>query len=284
MELSHIDHGEPFDWSRTSQDYARYRDIYPPDFYRHLLDRGLCTQGQRVLDLGTGTGVLPRALCRYGARFTGVDPAPGQIQQARALAARDGLDIDFRCAAAEDCAFPDGSFDVVTACQCFTYFDHARLAPLLHRLLKPGGAFAVLYMSWLPEEDPVARQSEGLILRYNPAWTGGGEVRAPIVPPADYDPFTAAGLKPSDVLFTTGVTAGQYLPYVQGLIDGLEADCAAAGMEFNWFHTVDGVEFLDYVKDTALSHFGVSAKDGTEAYKNFDVQVYYSRYLDLKGV
>ena len=102
--------------------------------------------------------------------------------------------------------------------------------------------------------------------------------------PADYAPFTAAGLKPSDVLFTNGTTAGQYLPYVQELIDGLEADCAAAGMEFNWFHTVDGVEFLDYVKDTALSHFGVTRQQGTELYQNFDVQVYYSRYLDLKGV
>ena len=102
--------------------------------------------------------------------------------------------------------------------------------------------------------------------------------------PADYDPFTAAGLKPADVLFSNGTTAGQYLPYVQALIDGLEADCAAAGMEFNWFHTVDGVEFLDYVKDTALSHFGVTRDQGTELYRNFDVQVYYSRYLDLKGV
>ena len=47
--------------------------------------------------------------------------------------------------------------------------------------------------------------------------------------------FTAAYLKPADVLFTNGVTAGQYLPYIQTLIDGLEADCAAQGMEFNWF-------------------------------------------------
>ena len=99
--------------------------------------------------------------------------------------------------------------------------------------------------------------------------------------PADYTPFTAASLKPSDVLFTNGTTAGQYLPYVQGLIDGLEADCAAAGMEFNWFHTVNGVEFLDYVKNTALEHFGVTRKEGTSLYENFDVQVYYSRYLDL---
>ena len=101
--------------------------------------------------------------------------------------------------------------------------------------------------------------------------------------PADYTMFTAANLKPSDVLFTGGTTAGQYLPYVQELIDGLEADCAAAGMEFKWFNTVDGVEFLDYVKNTALTHFGVTAKDSTDLYKNFDVQVYYSRYLDLKG-
>ncbi|OUN22840.1 hypothetical protein B5G34_05415 [Flavonifractor sp. An82] len=100
--------------------------------------------------------------------------------------------------------------------------------------------------------------------------------------PADYTPFTAAGLNPSDVLFTGGTTAGAYLPYVQELIDGLEADCAAQGMEFNWFNTVDGISFLDYVKNTALTHFGVTAKEGTDLYKNFDVQVYYSRYLDLK--
>ena len=54
-------------------------------------------------------------------------------------------------------------------------------------------------------------------------------------------------------------------------------------MEFNWFNTVDGVTFLDYVEDTALAHFGVTAKDGTQLYKDFDVQVYYSRYLDQKG-
>ena len=101
--------------------------------------------------------------------------------------------------------------------------------------------------------------------------------------PADYTPFAAAGLKPSDVLFTNGTTAGAYLPYVQELIDGLEADCAAQGMEFNWFNTVDGISFLDYVKNTALTHFGVTAKEGTDLYKNFDVQVYYSRYLDLKA-
>mgnify|MGYP007102287945 CR=1 FL=1 len=95
--------------------------------------------------------------------------------------------------------------------------------------------------------------------------------------------FTAAYLKPADVLFTNGVTGRAVSALCPGLIDGLEADCAAQGMEFNWFNTVDGVTFLDYVEDTALAHFGVTAKDGTQLYQDFDMQVYYSRYLDQKG-
>lgn len=184
-----IDNGRAFDWGRTSGDYAKYRDIYPQAFYQTLLDHGLCTQGQSVLDIGTGTGVLPRSLYAHGARFTGIDSSAQQIAQAVALAERDGMDIRFQCVPAERCGFPAGSFDAVTACQCFTYFDHAALAPLVSRLLKPGGRFAVLYMAWLPFEDAIAGTSEALILKYNPAWTGCGETRRPIAVPEAYAPY-----------------------------------------------------------------------------------------------
>ncbi len=42
---SRIDQGKPFDWGRTSEDYARFRDIYPSEFYKKILDRGLCKDG-----------------------------------------------------------------------------------------------------------------------------------------------------------------------------------------------------------------------------------------------
>ena len=178
MTDERIDGGRPFDWGRTSVDYAKYRDIYPEVFYRKIVDRDLCIRGQRVLDLGTGTGVLPRNLYRYGAKWVGIDSAAEQIKQAWRLAA--GMEIDFQTVAAEQLDFPEGSFDVVTACQCFWYFDLAVVLPKLYRLLKPGGKLVLLYMAWLPEEDPIAGASEALALRYNPAWSGAGERRRPI--------------------------------------------------------------------------------------------------------
>lgn len=184
-----IDGGKAFDWGRVSEQYAEYRDIYPQTFYRKILDLDLCTRGQHVLDIGTGTGVLPRNLYAQGASFIGIDCAENQIAQARQLAVRAGMDLAFACCPAEEADFAPSTFDVVTACQCFVYFNHELLAPKLSEILKPGGRFAALYMAWLPEEDPVAGESEKLILKYNPDWTGAGEVRRPIAVPASYSPY-----------------------------------------------------------------------------------------------
>ena len=191
IRKQHIDHGRAFDWGHASSDYAKYRDIYPMEFYQKLLDMGVCVRGQKVLDLGTGTGVLPRNLYAYGARFTGIDISANQIREAAALAGEQHMKIDFICTSAENSGFPSGSFDVVTACQCFTYFDHPTLAPRLHDMLKPGGRLVVLYMAWLPFEDSIAGRSEELILRYNPMWTGCKEKRRPIsIPSVYHDYFT----------------------------------------------------------------------------------------------
>ena len=36
-----IDNGKPFDWGKTSTDYAKFRDIYPELFYQKIIDRGM---------------------------------------------------------------------------------------------------------------------------------------------------------------------------------------------------------------------------------------------------
>lgn len=182
-----IDGGTAFDWGRTSSDYAKYRDIYPEEFYHRIVENGLCVHGQRVLDIGTGTGVIPRNLYRYGAEFTGIDLSKEQIEQAVRLSR--GMEIHYLSGAAEECGFPDETFDVITACQCFFYFKHEELAPKLYRFLKKAGRLVVLYMAWLPYEDLVAGESERMVLSYNPAWSGGGETRHPIEIPEIYQQY-----------------------------------------------------------------------------------------------
>ena len=192
MDISdnRIDNGRPFDWGRVSEDYAKFRDIYPDTFYKKIIDRGLCISGQRVLDLGTGTGVLPRNMYRYGAEWIGADISGEQIKQAKKLARDAGLDISFIVSGAEDIDFPANSFDVITACQCFWYFRHDIVMPKLAKLLKDGGRLVILYMAWLPFEDDIAGQSEQLVLKYSPDWSGAGETRKPIwIPDIAYEHF-----------------------------------------------------------------------------------------------
>lgn len=178
-----IDQGKPFDWGRASGDYAKFRDIYPDEFYQKIVSLGLCVKGQRVLDLGTGTGVLPRNLYKYGASFVGADIAKNQIEQARRLSAEAGMEIEYVVASAEEADFPDNSFDVVTACCCFIYFDKTAVPPKIHRLLKDGGHFSILTMIWVPGESDIAANSERLVLKYNPSWNGAGFRRSePVMP------------------------------------------------------------------------------------------------------
>ena len=87
MQNQNFDHGKPFDWGKTSKSYAKYRDIYPEEFYERVYAAGIGLPGQEILDLGTGTGVLPRHMARYGAHFTGVDLSENQIAEARRLTA-----------------------------------------------------------------------------------------------------------------------------------------------------------------------------------------------------
>ncbi len=182
-----IDSGKPFDWGRVSDDYAKYRDIYPDEFYKRITDLGLCTAGQTVLDVGTGTGVLPRNMYKYGARWIGTDISNEQIEKAKLLS--ENLNIEYRHAAAESLDFRDNYFNVITACQCFGYFDHKKTAPVFFNLLKPNGCVLLLYMAWLPHEDRIAAASEKLILKYSPEWSGANEFMHPISVPDCYNKY-----------------------------------------------------------------------------------------------
>lgn len=170
IKLQHIDQGKSFDFGKMSEDYAKYRDVYPSEFYEKIHELGLCCKGKKVLDLGTGTGVLPRNLYSYGASFVGTDINENQIKHARRLS--EGLNIEYIVTPAEEVEFPENSIDSVMACMCFTYFDKNILLPKLYKMLKDDGRLAIMSLIWLPEESEIAKGSEEIALNYNASWNG----------------------------------------------------------------------------------------------------------------
>jgi cyclopropane fatty-acyl-phospholipid synthase-like methyltransferase len=116
-------------------------------------------------------------LYKHRAEFVGADISANQIEQARKLSAKANMSIEYIVSSAEAVEFPDCTFDVITACQCFIYFDKDVIGKKLHSLLKDGGHFCKLSMIWLPEESEIAKTSENLVLKHNPTWTGAGFTR-----------------------------------------------------------------------------------------------------------
>lgn len=167
-----IDKGNNFDFGKTSLDYARYRDIYPKSLYDKLVLFGIGKESQSILDMGTGTGVIPRNMQYTQAMFTGIDISKEQIEQAIKLS--DGMNIKYKVCSCENTGFDNDTFDVILACQCFHYFNLDTFVPELIRLLKPSGRFCKIFMDWKPFEDDIVKEMETLVLKYNPNWTGYG--------------------------------------------------------------------------------------------------------------
>jgi ubiquinone/menaquinone biosynthesis C-methylase UbiE len=103
--------------------------------------------GERVLDVGAGTGIVARRVAPLvGATgaVSALDANAGMLEVARAAAAREGLAIAWHEAAAERLPFPDAAFELVLSQYALMFFEDvpAALAEM-RRVLVPGGRVAL---------------------------------------------------------------------------------------------------------------------------------------------
>jgi SAM-dependent methyltransferase len=77
-------------------------------------------------------------------------------------------------APAEATGLPGGAFDVVSAGQCWHWFDRPAAAREVARLLVDGGRAVIPHFDWLPIADNVVAATEQIILRYTPTWPFAG--------------------------------------------------------------------------------------------------------------
>ena len=169
MDIDSIDKGKEFDFGKTSSAYAKYRDIYPRELYEKLRALGVAADSTSWLDLGTGTGILPENLYNPNADIYGADISEQQIAFAKQNAEMNNHNIKYVVSPAENTGFPDCGFDCITAAQCFFYFDKEKMRSEIKRMIKPGGKFIKIFMTW-ENNDSVASASQNLVIEMNKNW------------------------------------------------------------------------------------------------------------------
>src|SRR4029079_3776282 len=143
-------------FSRSADAYDRARPDYPPAAVAWLAERLGLWPGRTVVDLAAGTGKLTRPLAATGAEVVAIEPVAEMRAWIGDAAARslDGT--------AEAVPLPDASADAVTVAQAFHWFDGPAALAEIHRVLRPGGALALVW-NRRPLEDPVHAAIERII-------------------------------------------------------------------------------------------------------------------------
>jgi SAM-dependent methyltransferase len=103
-------------WGARARDWAANEEQQLPT-YQEALDRVRIQPGQRVLDIGCGSGVFLRAAADRGAEVTGIDAARGLLEIAR----RRVPEADLREGDMQTLPLEDDSFDVVTGFNSFFF-------------------------------------------------------------------------------------------------------------------------------------------------------------------
>lgn len=131
--------------------WSRFYDNPLPQrlFYRRvharIVRRWGPASGERVLDVGCGTGVFLKTLAGdyAGLKLTGLDFSEHMLVQARRDARGGRSDAPtFVHGSVYEMPFPDGAFDVALNCiSCHFYLEQVRAFREIHRVLAPGGRF-----------------------------------------------------------------------------------------------------------------------------------------------
>lgn len=126
-------------FGREAASYAGVRPSYPDDALDAVV--ALAPSGGEVLDLAAGTGIFTRQLLERGLDVVAVEPVAAMRDEL--VASTPGVDVVD--GTAERIPFPDDAFDLVTAAQAFHWFDAPAALAEVCRVLRPGGALAMVW-------------------------------------------------------------------------------------------------------------------------------------------
>ena len=151
--------GRVFD--EVAAEYDRSRPTYPDELVDHACQVAGISSGDRVLEVGCGSGQLTRSLVVRGLHVTAVEP--GKHLMALAEQNLEGAgEVEFVNARFEDAPLPGEHFRAVFSASAFQWIDPEVSWQKAARALAPGGTLALLQYCGLQEQRS-SRDQEALL-------------------------------------------------------------------------------------------------------------------------
>lgn len=199
-------------WSRSAPGYEEGFAVLTREAVGPLLSAARVQSGTRLLDVGTGSGVVAAIAREMGADVVGIDFSEAMLVEARRLVP----EVVFRTAAADSLPFDDTSFNAVVANGVLHHLgEPQRALEEAHRVLTDGGRIACTV--WAA---PETLEAFGLFFAAVEEYAGSAELpHGPLFGVTDYETlsslFIAAGF--SDVEVSTIETTWK-LPTIDPLL------------------------------------------------------------------
>ncbi|MFE3280072.1 class I SAM-dependent methyltransferase [Nocardia sp. NPDC059239] len=130
---------DPLHFDNHAEVYERARPPYPAVLWAELHDLGVLRPGIRAIDLGAGSGLATGRLLEAGASVDAVEPGPALADRLRRRWPAAVVHAD----TAEQVELATGFYDLAVAATAVHWFDLEVVVPKVHRVLRPGGHFAV---------------------------------------------------------------------------------------------------------------------------------------------
>jgi demethylmenaquinone methyltransferase / 2-methoxy-6-polyprenyl-1,4-benzoquinol methylase len=153
LQALELFHGLPSRYDRLSAALSFWQD---PRWRRALVDRIAPQEGDRILDVATGTGMVAAELRgRADCTVVGLDQSPQMLAAARARFAGEGARVELVEGQAERLPFADANFDALTFTYLLRYVDDPPATMReLARVVRPGGRVASLEFGVPPRRVP----------------------------------------------------------------------------------------------------------------------------------
>jgi ubiquinone/menaquinone biosynthesis C-methylase UbiE len=139
----------------VAEQYDRHRPGYPDEMVDAVLEYAQASPGERILDVGAGTGRATLLFAERGYELTAIEPDGEMAAVASQRAATAGQSVEILNTDFEQASLPPAGFRVVISATAWHWVTSSLRNELAARVLAPGGALAPFWNRPQWEDNPL---------------------------------------------------------------------------------------------------------------------------------